>query len=319
MREMHYLCSKNVSNMNHHVPFICRILMLVGMTMLAAGTLQAQQPQVNTTQNNQGNPNSVYNMNVYPNSPAPAEKKEKETVVKEVVKIVYVDRLPTSEFFKYGLTAGANISRAEGGGPGFMHTGWQFSEGGGYFVGLAFLIPMPLWDFLSLDLSFVYSQETINMETKPSPDQNIQQNPTLQYSDKLRSFQTPLHLRWDIHLPVIEDVMKMVPYIYAGPQYCFNLNSFDWYSLFDKDHEKVQQTTHDSKYNIDDINPDKNKTEYRVWKADMGFGILFNHHVQLYWNYSLPIDDTFSFRTVYDDATNKFRIGSHRVGVSYYF
>jgi len=201
-----------------------------------------------------------------------------------------------SDIFRWGITAGGNISKVDGTGTGFMDTGWHFDSSGGYFVGASARVSIPILNF-GLDASFIYSQEMADIE---SNDVFI--------TDKLRYFSIPLHLRYDIELPILSELV--IPYVFAGPQCNLALNDFDWYRLFKQDPETAKST-----YEVD--------TEYLskdcVWKLDLGFGVIVGNHIQVSYFYAVPLESSFSFKTVYDDSRNQFKMGTHRIGLTYYF
>ena len=201
-----------------------------------------------------------------------------------------------SEFFRWGVTAGGNISKVDGEGDGFMKTGWNFDSSGGYFAGLSAKVDLPL-SGLGLDASLLYSQEMVDLRTAG----NI-------YTDKLRYFSIPLHARYDFEIPVLSRLA--VPYAFAGPQVNLALNDFDWYRLFRQDPEM-------SNKDIDDV--EENYTKKQVWKMDLGFGVLVVNHIQVAYTYSVPLESSFRFKTVYEDTSSHFKMGTHRIGLTYFF
>lgn len=201
-----------------------------------------------------------------------------------------------SDVFRWGITAGGNISKVDGNGSGFMKTGWKYDSSGGYFVGIAARVSIPMINF-GLDASFAYSQEMADIESNG-----------VSLTDKLRYFCIPLHFRYDFELPVMSDLV--IPYVFAGPQCNLTLNEFDSYKLFKKDPETAKST-----YEVDM----EYVTKKMVWKVDIGFGVILFDHVQLAYFYAIPLESSFSFKTVYDDSKNHFRMGTHRIGLTYYF
>lgn len=201
-----------------------------------------------------------------------------------------------SDVFRWGITAGGNISKVKGDGSGFMNTGWKYDSSGGYFVGLTARVSFPILN-LGIDASFTYSQEMADIESYG-----------VSVTDKLRYFCIPMHLRYDFELPVLSEIV--IPFAFAGPQVNLALNEFDTQKLFKKDPETSKST-----YDLDL----EYVTKKTVWKVDLGFGVILFNHVQLAYLYSIPLQDSFSFKTVYDDSKNNFSMGTHRICLTYYF
>lgn len=208
---------------------------------------------------------------------------------------VFETLLAGGDLLRWGITAGANISKVQGDGPGFMNTGWQFDSRGGYYMGLTARLSIPIIN-IGLDGSFVYSQETADLHSNG-----------VVMEDRLRYFSLPVHLRYDFEIPAVCEVL--IPYIYAGPQCNMKLNDFDWYDIIRHDNDSQEQlgTEHEN-----DTNP-------RSWKFDLGFGIIVVSHIQIAYNYAFPLNNAFGFDTTLQEGRNNFKLGTHRIGVSYYF
>lgn len=207
----------------------------------------------------------------------------------------WVNAQAYDDLFRWGISAGGNISKADSDGQGFLNTGWRFDSSGGYYVGLSFKmgLPFPGW---GIDGSLYYSQEMADISSNDC-----------WFTDKLRSFNLPLHLRYDFEISDIEEAF--VPFAFAGPQYCFKLNDFDWYRLFSKDPLSAE-SLHD---------PTLNVTADKLWKLDLGFGVVLGGRVQVAYTYVIPLNTAFRFQTVYDEARDNFKLGCHRIGMTYYF
>lgn len=201
-----------------------------------------------------------------------------------------------NDIFRLGITAGGNITKVRGSGEGFLHSGWRYDSSGGYFVGMAARVSIPILNF-GLDASLVYSQEMADLESGNA-----------RLMDKLRYFSVPVHVRYDFELPMISELVA--PYVFAGPQCNFALNEFDFYELFRQDPETARRF---SEYDWEEL------TNSRVWKFDLGFGIIVASHVQVSYFYAIPLESTFRFKTLYDDSRTHFRTGTHRIGLTYYF
>lgn len=200
-----------------------------------------------------------------------------------------------SDILRWGVSAGANITKVSGDGPGVLNTGWRFDTSGGYYVGLSARLSIPLVN-LGLDASFLYSQEMADLRSQG-----------IYARDRLRYFSIPIHVRYDMELPALSSAL--IPFAFAGPQCNLALNDFDWY-------DAVSQYE-DWKEMIDQ-KPD-NSTSRQQWKLDLGFGVILLHHIQIAYCYAIPLNDTFSFQTAIEDGNNNFRLGTHRIGVTYFF
>lgn len=200
-----------------------------------------------------------------------------------------------SDIFRWGLSAGANITKASGDGPGVWGTGWRFDTSGGYYVGVSARLSIPLLN-LGLDGSFLYSQEMADLRTDG-----------ILARDRLRYFSIPVHIRYDMELPALSEAL--IPFAFIGPQCNLALNDFDWYNA-------VSQ--HKDWKDLIDERPE-NSTSRQHWKLDLGFGLILLHHIQIAYCYAIPLNDTFTFQTAIEDGNNNFRLGTHRIGVTYFF
>lgn len=200
-----------------------------------------------------------------------------------------------SDIFRWGITGGANITRASSDGPGILNTGWRFDTSGGYYVGLSARLSIPVLN-LGLEGSFVYSQETAKMQTSGIIAQ-----------DQLRYFSIPVHLRYDLELPLLSSTI--IPFGFLGPQCNLSLNEFDWYDALSQYPDWKELISE---------NP-QNETPGRIWKFDLGFGVILLKHIQIAYSYAIPLSDTFSFETAIEQGNNNFRLGTHRIGVTYFF
>ena len=201
-----------------------------------------------------------------------------------------------SDILRWGITAGANITKVDGEGSGFNYMGWHYDSSGGYFVGVTARLSLPILNF-GLDASLTYAQEMADLESNGATA-----------TEKLRYFSVPVHVRYDFELPVLSNVL--VPYAFAGPQCNFALNEFDTYHLFSQDPGSA-----DDIYHIGD----EAGTSKRVWKFDLGFGMIVFNHIQLSYFYAIPLGSSFRFKTAYDDSRSHFRMGTHHIGLAYYF
>jgi len=206
-----------------------------------------------------------------------------------------------AQSFMWGVTAGANITKTDGEGKGLLNTGWDTDTQGGYWLGVQIRLGLPMSGF-GLDASLNYSQEVATVSTG-------NESLVITASDKLRYFTIPLHLRYDLELPGISEVL--IPFAFAGPQVNFALNDFDWYSVARQAPDAIKDTEKKEEVQYE--------TSKQTWKIDLGFGVLLLGHVQLAYNYAIPLNDTFKFKTAYEDGKNNFKLGTHRIGLTYYF
>lgn len=193
-----------------------------------------------------------------------------------------------SDILRMGLTAGGNISKASSDGKGVLGTGWNDDMETGFYAGLTMRISLPIVN-LGIDASALYSQENVTLPTAHGSVTN-----------HLRYFSVPLHLRYDLELPAIREVV--IPYVFVGPQCNFALNELKWYQEMDKDATK----------NITEL-------EKQNWKFDLGFGVILFKHLQVAYNYAVPLNDTFHLDTANDEVSDNFKLGTHRVGLTFYF
>lgn len=201
-----------------------------------------------------------------------------------------------NNLFAWGVTAGCNITKADTKGAGFFHTGWNFDSSGGYFVGLTAKVTAPILG-IGVDASFVYQQEMVDIASGD-----------ISSTDKLRYFSLPVHLRYDFNIPILANYLS--PYLFAGPRCQFALNDFDWYDVYGQTNvsaEGIQALW------------DECTSLKQTWKLDLGFGLLIARHVQLAYNYAIPLNDTFRLKTAIDEGSSNFKLGTHLITASYFF
>ena len=199
------------------------------------------------------------------------------------------------DLLRWGISAGGNITKANSDGDGLMHTGWQFDSSGGYYVGVTLKLGLPLTG-LGIDGSLYYSQEMVDIGTN-----------NIWMTDKLRYFTIPVHLRYDLEVPGIDNAL--VPFGFVGPQCSLALNDYDWYRLLSTDPLSTLTT----------YSPTENYTADQIWKLDLGFGLIIMGHVQIAYSYDVPLNTAFRFKTIYNEASENFKMGCHRIGMTYYF
>lgn len=156
----------------------------------------------------------------------------------------------------------------------------------GWFAGVTAKVTVPVLGF-GLDGALLYSTEKVEAEAK---DKNAQY------------ISVPVNLRYDFQLPVVSKVL--VPYAFLGPQFDWNINNAKL-NFFDEE---------EGGYGL--------KAKDATWKANFGIGALLFNHVQVSYAYSLPISNSWSWDTVYDNvegARKNTKLATHKVGVTYFF
>ncbi len=156
----------------------------------------------------------------------------------------------------------------------------------GWFAGVTAKVTVPVLGF-GLDGALLYSTEKVEVGVK---DKNAQY------------ISVPVNLRYDFQLPVVSKVL--VPYAFLGPQFDWNINNTKL-NFFDGE---------EGSYGL--------KAKDATWKANFGVGALLFNHVQVSYAYSLPISNSWSWDSVYDnvvEAKDNTKLSTHKVGVTYFF
>lgn len=103
--------------------------------------------------------------------------------------------------FNWGINAGTNISKADGG-------GWKTDATNGWYLGVTTRFKVPILNF-GMDASLNYSQERIGGEG----------------SKTMKQLNIPLHIRYDFSLPIASNAI--CPYLMAGPQFNYDFNDIN--------------------------------------------------------------------------------------------
>lgn len=183
--------------------------------------------------------------------------------------------------FRFGVTAGMNMTKGE------TNKDWTPDSENGWFAGVQLKATLPVFG-LGLDVSALYSQETISIASAATPD-----DPE---TDKLNYLAVPLHLRYDLSIPGIN--LAVVPFVFTGPQAGLTLSKID----------KAYQ--------------DKITTKDLVWRYDLGFGVILLKHLQASYSYSFPLSDTYEgkdFGDKKDQFDEDYKQGVHRISLTYFF
>lgn len=203
------------------------------------------------------------------------------------------------ESFVWGVNGGLNISKVDGSGKGFADSGWDVESGQGYWAGVQFRWSMPVVG-LGLDFGVNYSQETAAIKTKENKS----------VSDKLKFINVPIHLRYDLNLPAVGNYV--IPFVFAGPEVNYSIS--DLKTLLEESphnfhHDQTSQKAKDAL-----------KSNKFIWRVDLGLGVILFKHLQLAYSYAIPLTDTFKFNEdVYKDSKANFKMGTHRIGATYFF
>ena len=189
--------------------------------------------------------------------------------------------------FKFGVTAGMNITKGEVSSDEANWNGWSKDSESGWFAGFQFKATIPVVG-LGLDASLVYSRENVKIEEGET--------------EHLDYLAVPLHLRYDLELPAIS--YAFVPFIFTGPQAGIAMTKLD----------KTYRTL-DEHFETNITNKDL------VWRYDLGFGVILLNHLQAAYSYSFPLSNTYEGK--FKDKTSQFesdyKQGVHRISLTYFF
>ena len=194
-----------------------------------------------------------------------------------------------SDVLRWGITGGVNITKAKKDG-GTYGTGWDFDATSGFYAGFIARLSLPILGF-GLDGSLLYSQEAVSVAGTTS---GTQEKTT---TDRLRFISIPVHLRYDLEIAAVRNIV--IPFAFAGPQWNLAMNNFNW--------ENPQSG-------------ENWETNRQTWKFDLGFGAILFNHLQVSYNYAIPLNETFSVSSsTYNDVKNNYELGTHRIGLAYFF
>ena len=126
-------------------------------------------------------------------------------------------------------------------------------------------------------------------------------------SDKVAFVSVPVNVRFDFKLPLISNVL--VPFAYAGPQFNYNFDDFDWKSKTVGGQDLKDYVKENA------IN----------WNINFGFGAVVAKHIEVFYNYSITKSDSYEFKNIkegmslYNDMKSRYQEKTNRVGVTLYF
>lgn len=200
----------------------------------------------------------------------------------------------SAKVIDFGVTAGMNIVQAEANDENAKY-GWSSDSQNGWYAGLQLKFTFPVVG-LGLDVAATYAQNESTFQLATS-DQLGEGHGKLESIDKKTGFIcVPLHLRWDISLPAVN--YAVTPYFFTGPQANYSVKKFE---------DDVDQKFNDIDFNSESL----------VWKWDLGAGVILLKHLQVAYAYEFPLTNTTSFS--YDDIKADYKMGTHRIGLTYYF
>lgn len=187
--------------------------------------------------------------------------------------------------FGFGVTGGMNVSKVD-----WKHLEDTKAESeNGWFAGITFLFSSPIG--IGLDAAVLYSQENVNLGLDTKMDSEI-----------AKFISVPLHLRWDFKFPVISHAV--VPFVMAGPQFNFALDDMK----FDTKGTSLS-TIADEFYSAKTNN----------WRLDLGAGVLLFDRLQVSYLFGIPMDETSGKDITIGDIEDNYKLGVHRVGLTYFF
>ena len=182
--------------------------------------------------------------------------------------------------FGWGVCGGMNVSKIDLDNDVEDMTKPEADKG--WYAGLTTMVSLPVLGF-GIDGSVVYSQEKVDLGKELD-------------SKTARYLSIPVHIRYDINLPLVSEVF--VPYTFIGPQFNYAMN--------------------DVKVAIDDETDTKAVLKKaNSWRLDLGLGFILMDHVQLSYSYGIPVGS--SNKITWGEAQESYKMGSHRVGLAVYF
>ncbi|MBQ0056592.1 MAG: porin family protein [Bacteroidales bacterium] len=199
--------------------------------------------------------------------------------------VAFMGTTASAKTFGWGVTAGMNISKID-----WDHAGdTKADPENGWFAGVTAMVSLPVVG-LGVDGALVYSQEKV---------------PFAEGTETLKQMSIPVHLRYDFKLPAVSNVLT--PYVLAGPQFNYGLNdvkkTFEEVGL--KESLKLDNSSN--------------------WKLDLGVGAILFDHLQVSYTYAIPMGDTGKLKAQeevlgnVETISNNYKLGTHRIGVAYYF
>lgn len=186
-----------------------------------------------------------------------------------------------AQIARWGITGGMNVSKID----------WKDLEGTkpeaekGWYAGITGKLTIPVVG-IGVDGGLIYSQENVNPGI------------TNYKSDLAHFISIPLHLRYDLEIWGVEDIV--IPFAMIGPQFNFAMNDLKFKEL----------EGHSAEYIINKVNS---------WRLDMGLGCILFNHLQIHYSYGIPMGDAIQMDEEQGTASFNYKLGTHRLGAVYYF
>lgn len=193
----------------------------------------------------------------------------------------------SAQIARWGITGGMNVSKIN-----WKNVDWGNLEKEvnpqsekGWYAGITGKIAIPVVG-IGIDGGLVYSQEGVD-----SGIENYK-------SELAHSICIPLHLRYDLEIWGVEDIV--IPFAMIGPQFNFAMNDLKFKEL----------EGHSAEYIINKVNS---------WRLDMGLGCILFNHLQIHYSYGIPMGDAIQMDEEQGTASFNYKLGTHRLGAVYYF
>lgn len=181
----------------------------------------------------------------------------------------------------WGVTGGMNVSKIDW--KNVKNTKPESEKG--WYAGITGKLTIPGVG-LGIDGGVVYSQEGI--------DTGIDNVKT----DAAQFLSVPIHLRYDLQIWGVEEIF--IPFAMIGPQFNYSMNELKF-----EDFEGQSLG-----YIVKKAN---------TWRLDMGAGFILWDHLQLSYSYGIPLGQAIQIDEEQGTTTFNYNLGTHRIGVVYYF
>lgn len=202
----------------------------------------------------------------------------------------------SAKILDFGVTAGANIIETEVSGDNANTLGWAPDAKSGWFAGLQMKVTMPVIG-LGFDAAVTYAQNEMTMKKTGNA---VGTTDLSKFNKEVGYITVPVHLRWDINLPLAGNVAA--PFVFTGPQASYALSKFE-----------------DDLNSAESVALSNYKTEDFVWKWDLGLGVILLNHLQASYAYEFPLTNVSSLEGVAKNLETDYKQGTHRIGLTYFF
>jgi len=187
----------------------------------------------------------------------------------------------SAQIARWGITAGMNVSK--------IH--WENVENvkpeseNGWYTGITGKVTIPVIG-IGVDGALVYSQEGVNAGFEGCK------------TDIAHFLSVPMHLRYDLEIWGLEEIV--IPFGMIGPQFNYAMNDLEFESF----------EGHSVEHIIKKAN---------TWRLDLGFGAILFEHLQVSYSYGIPLGEAIKFDDKSQSAEVNYNLGTHRLGLVYYF